>query len=66
MRLGLRENLGQFSLLLLINALVGATVGMERSFGVVKAFANGFAGVMADRWGRRRILLAGWIAALPG
>ena len=30
-RLGLRENLGQFSLLLLINAFVGAMVGMERS-----------------------------------
>lgn len=30
-RLGLRENLGQFLLLLLINAFVGAMVGMERS-----------------------------------
>ena len=30
-RLGLRENLPQFSLLVLVNALVGAMVGMERS-----------------------------------
>jgi MFS family permease len=31
LKLGLRENLGQFSLLLLINAFVGAMVGMERA-----------------------------------
>ena len=31
LRLGLRENLGQFSLLVLVNAFVGAMVGMERS-----------------------------------
>jgi hypothetical protein len=30
-RLGLRENLGQFSLLVLINAFVGAMVGLERT-----------------------------------
>lgn len=30
-RLGLRENLGQFSLLLAVNAFVGAMVGLERS-----------------------------------
>ncbi|HEY8945452.1 MAG TPA: MFS transporter, partial [Polyangiaceae bacterium] len=30
-RLGLKENLGQFSLLVLVNAFVGAMVGMERS-----------------------------------
>src|SRR4051812_24034724 len=30
-RLGLRENLSQFSLLVLVNAFVGAMVGMERS-----------------------------------
>lgn len=30
-RLGIRENLGQFSLLVLINAFVGAMVGLERS-----------------------------------
>lgn len=31
LRLGLRENLGQFSLLVLVNAFVGAMIGMERS-----------------------------------
>ena len=31
MRLGLRENLGPFALLMVVNALVGAMVGMERS-----------------------------------
>jgi MFS family permease len=30
-RLGIRENLGQFSLLVVVNAFVGATVGMERT-----------------------------------
>lgn len=89
MRLGLRENLGQFSLLLLINAFVGAMVGMERTvlpllaerefaiasrtsilgfllaFGVVKALTNVLAGGAADRWGRRRVLFAGWMAAIP-
>ena len=88
-RLGLRENLGQFSLLLLINGFVGAMIGMERAvlpllaerefgvasrtsilsfvltFGVVKAIFNLIAGGAADRWGRRRTLLVGWLAALP-
>jgi MFS family permease len=31
LRLGLRENLGQFSLLVVVNAFVGAMVGMERT-----------------------------------
>ena len=30
-RLGLRENLGQFALLVVVNAFVGAMVGLERS-----------------------------------
>ena len=30
-RLGLRENLTQFSLLVLVNAFVGAMVGLERT-----------------------------------
>lgn len=88
-RLGLRANLGQFSLLLLVNAFVGAMVGMERSvlpliaerefgiasraailsflvtFGLVKAIANAFAGLASDRWGRRRTLIAGWLAGIP-
>jgi len=31
MRLGLRENIGQFSLLVVVNAFVGAMVGLERT-----------------------------------
>jgi MFS family permease len=88
-RLGLRANWRQFWLLVLINAFVGAMVGLERTvlpllaqtefglastsavlsfiatFGVVKAITNFFAGRLSDRHGRRRVLLAGWLLALP-
>jgi MFS family permease len=88
-RLGLRENLGQFVLLVVINAFVGAMVGMERSilpaiadevfhlaartaalsfivvFGLTKAVTNYYAGRFADQFGRRSLLLAGWIIAAP-
>jgi MFS family permease len=88
-RLGLRENLAQFSLLVAINAFVGAMVGLERStlpligrdnfgvgstaavlsfvvaFGIAKALTNLGAGALADRIGRRRILILGWLVALP-
>jgi MFS family permease len=88
-RLGLRENAGQFSLLMLVNAFVGAMVGLERSilpaiaeqefqlaarsavlsfivaFGIAKAVTNYFAGRFSDRFGRRHVLIAGWIAAAP-
>jgi MFS family permease len=88
-RLGLRENLAQFSLLVAINAFVGAMVGLERStlpligsadfgleskaavvsfiaaFGLAKALANLGAGHLAARVGRRRLLIAGWLLALP-
>jgi MFS family permease len=88
-RLGLRENLAQFSLLVAVNAFVGAMVGLERSalplvgreefdldssaavlsfivaFGLVKALTNLGAGALAERVGRRRLLIAGWAAALP-
>ena len=88
-RLGLRANRAQFALLVLINAFVGAMVGVERtvlpllaqaefglasagavlsfiaSFGLVKAATNFFAGRLSDRYGRRRVLLAGWLLALP-
>ncbi len=87
--LGLRANWQQFTLLVIINAFVGAMVGLERtvvpliagtdfqlasnaaalsflvSFGIVKALANLFAGRMSDRLGRKRILVAGWLAGLP-
>jgi MFS family permease len=88
-RLGLRENVVQFSLLVLVNACVGGMVGMERSilpalaeqefqlaartavlsfivvFGITKALTNYLAGRFADRAGRKRILVAGWIIAAP-
>lgn len=35
------------------------------SFGIVKALANLFAGRLADRIGRKPLLVAGWLAALP-
>ena len=34
-------------------------------FGAVKAVMNLFAGRLADRFGRQRILILGWMAALP-
>jgi len=88
-QLGLRENLAQFSLLVAVNAFVGAMVGLERStlplvgredfaltsnaavlafivaFGLAKAFTNLGAGALAERAGRRRLLIAGWALALP-
>jgi MFS family permease len=88
-RLGLRENLGQFSLLVLVNAFVGAMIGLERSilpaiaeedfglaarsailsfivaFGVTKALTNYVAGRLADRIGRKPVLVAGWLVAAP-
>src|SRR5712692_2950606 len=35
------------------------------SFGLVKAASNFIAGGLADRFGRRTILLVGWVGALP-
>ena len=88
-RLGLRENLGQFSLLMLVNAFVGGMVGLERtvvhlvgsqefglvlktaifsfivSFGVVKACSNLVSGALADRFSRKKVLVAGWIVGVP-
>ncbi len=88
-RLGLRENAAQFTLLVAVNALVGAMIGLERStlpligerefgitsssavlafvvaFGIAKACTNLVAGSLAERLGRRRILIAGWLAAIP-
>jgi MFS family permease len=88
-QLGLRENASQFSLLVAVNAFVGAMVGLERStlplvgrehfhvdsstavlsfivaFGIAKAFTNLGAGALAERFGRRRLLIVGWLFALP-
>lgn len=35
------------------------------TFGVVKAFSNLFAGGLADRFGRKKVLVAGWIVGVP-
>jgi MFS family permease len=35
------------------------------SFGLVKAFMNLVSGIWADRWGRKKLLILGWIAAIP-
>jgi len=35
------------------------------SFGVVKAFANLISGHLADVWGRKRVLILGWLVGLP-
>ena len=88
-RLGLRENWRQFSLLVLVNAFVGAMVGLERAilpaiageefhlaaksavlsfiavFGITKALTNYLAGRWSDRFGRKRVLVAGWLVATP-
>lgn len=34
-------------------------------FGITKAITNYFAGVLADKYGRKVLLIAGWIIALP-
>ncbi len=87
--LGIRANLPQFSLLVVINAFVGAMVGLERAllpliaeeefllaartavlsfivvFGITKAITNYFAGRLSDTWGRKNVLVAGWLVATP-
>lgn len=86
---GIRENIYQFSVLVAVNAGVGAMVGMERAvlptlgdsefgltaqtavlsfiavFGITKAVTNLAAGRLADRWGRKPILVVGWAVATP-
>lgn len=42
-----------------------AILGFLITFGLVKALTNLFAGTAADRWGRKRTLLAGWLAGIP-
>jgi MFS family permease len=88
-RLGLRANARQFALLVGLNALVGAMVGLERSvlplvggeefgigsaaailafvvaFGAAKAVTNLASGELAERVGRKRVLVAGWLVAVP-
>ncbi|WP_373398758.1 MFS transporter [Algoriphagus halophilus] len=87
--LGLKHNWKQFTLLVLVNGLVGAMLGMERSifpqfasgtfqidsnfallsfitaFGFSKAGTNYITGKFANRVGRKKLLVLGWIIALP-
>ncbi len=87
--LGLRANWRQFTLLVALNAVVGAMAGLERSvvplvgerdfgvgskgaillfvlaFGVAKACANLATGPLAQRLGRRRVLVLGWACMAP-
>lgn len=46
-------------------ASASAVLSFVAVFGFVKAITNGFAGHLADRFGRRRLLIFGWLAALP-
>jgi MFS family permease len=88
-KLGLKENAGQFTLLVIANAFVGGMIGLERSilpqiaeaefqiaaktallsfivvFGITKAITNYFTGALANRLGRRNLLIIGWALALP-
>ncbi|WP_085506829.1 MFS transporter [Thalassobacillus devorans] len=87
-QVGVKENILQFSLLVVINLFVGSMVGLERtilpiigeeqfglastsvalsfiiSFGFSKAIVNFFAGNLADRIGRKHVLLLGWAIGL--
>jgi MFS family permease len=88
-KLGLRENWQQFSILVIVNAFVGGMIGMERSifpqfaemefgvasktailsfitaFGITKAIANYYTGRLANSFGRKNLLLIGWLIAIP-
>jgi MFS family permease len=88
-RLGLRANAAQFTLLVAVNALVGGMLGQERTvlplladaefgvtaytagltfilaFGVAKAATNYLAGTLSDRYGRKPVLVTGWLVAVP-
>jgi MFS family permease len=42
-----------------------ATLTFIAAFGVVKAATNFFAGTLSDRFGRKPVLVAGWLIGLP-
>ena len=86
---GLLQNLSQFVILIVVNAFVGAMIGLEQtvvpligkdifgiqsnaiilsfiaSFGLVKALLNLYAGALAEKWGRKKVLITGWLFGIP-
>lgn len=88
-KLGLKENWKQFTILVIVNAFVGGMIGLERTifpkfaemefgissktailsfivaFGISKAITNYFTGKLANKYGRKNLLIIGWIFALP-
>jgi MFS family permease len=42
-----------------------ATLTFIVAFGIVKAATNFFAGTLSDRYGRKPVLVAGWVVGLP-
>jgi MFS family permease len=86
---GIRKNLRQFTLLVIVTAFVGGMVGMERSliprlaenifhvasktatlsfivaFGLIKAITNYYTGYFSNKFGRKKLLVTGWLFALP-
>ena len=84
-KLGIRENLNQFILLVFVNAFVGGMVGLERTilpkiaeaefhiaaktailsfiivFGLAKGFTNYYTGVLANKIGKKNLLVIGWL-----
>ena len=88
-KLGLKENWKQFTLLVIVNAFVGGMLGLERSilpeiakedfgmiaktailsfiffFGITKAITNYYTGALANKVGRKNLLVIGWLIALP-
>lgn len=42
-----------------------AILSFITAFGITKAIANYFTGRLADRYGRKRLLVAGWVLAIP-
>lgn len=88
-KLGLRENWQQFTVLVIINGFVGGMIGLERTllpelaeqefglvaktallsfivvFGLTKAITNYLTGALANRIGRKNLLVYGWLVGLP-
>lgn len=88
-KLGLKENWKQFTLLVIVNAFVGGMIGLERTiipqiaeadfgiaaktailsfivvFGISKSITNYYTGSLANHFGRKNLLVSGWLFALP-